>query len=247
MVVVDPQACAGAALRVAVAVCSHLLAAAALLAPPAAYAAAFAAAGTLREAVVSLRTPPLLLPATWRLGSRSRSRGRWACSADAAGSTRIRAEVVAAALAGVVGRQVGGNACSTGGLLDNADAEADAVIAERVTGSLVCAVARAFHRRALTTEAGVFTEVARAALIGVVGRLPIRDAAADVVCANFRAGAALDDPARGFVTALPVLTTRTRVAVCSLQVVQMPQAGSQVGQGPQRPVSWQKLPEQHSA
>jgi hypothetical protein len=129
MVVVDPQACAGAALRVAVAVCSHLLAAAALLAPPAAYAAAFAAAGTLREAVVSLRTPPLLLPATWRLGSRSRSRGRWACSADAAGSTRIRAEVVAAALAGVVGRLVVRNAHSAGRLLDNADAEADAVLA----------------------------------------------------------------------------------------------------------------------
>jgi hypothetical protein len=210
MVVMDPQACAGAALRVAVAVGSLRLTAAALLAPSAAYAAALGIAGTLREPVVSLRTPPLLLAATW-FGSRAR--GRWADGADAADAVRVRAEAVATALTGVVGRQVVGNARAADGLLDYADAEADAVSAERVTGLLICATARAFHRRAQTAEAALRAEVARAALIGTASRLPIRDAATDAGGADLRAGAALDDPTRGLVAALAVQTPRTRVAV----------------------------------
>jgi hypothetical protein len=144
-----------AALRVTVTVCSPLLTAAAVLAQPAADAAAHAVTGNLRESVVLGWTPlDLLLPsARWcqRIWPRSRRRSRRAPSTDAPDAVRIRAEAVAAALSGVVGRLVVGNAQSAGGLLDLSDAEADAVLAW--TSGIFCAAGAWTDRSYLRTGA----------------------------------------------------------------------------------------------
>ena len=118
VVVVDATALAGAALLAIAAVRSLLLAAAPLLALPASRAWAGAVAWALGVAGVVGRTDR-----GW-----TRTRRRRALSTDAAYAVRVRAEVIVAALSGIVGRLVGPHTGSARGSLLSSDAKADAVL-----------------------------------------------------------------------------------------------------------------------